>query len=100
VSAAGKTVFLLALLGIFAGCPHRSAEVSNGGAVCVKDDDCVRAVCCHANACVPKARAPSCAGVMCSMICLPYTIDCGGGCTCSAGKCAARLSDSRGVAPE
>jgi hypothetical protein len=94
-----RTVLALALLGMAAGCPQRSAEVSTGAAVCVKDDDCVRAVCCHANACVPKGQAPSCRGVMCSMTCLPYTIDCGGGCTCVGGKCAARLTDSRGVAP-
>ncbi|HEX9295555.1 MAG TPA: hypothetical protein VF881_06960 [Polyangiaceae bacterium] len=60
---------------------------------CVKDTDCVPAVCCHANRCVPKAEKPACQGIMCTMMCAPHTIDCGGGCSCQSGQCVARLID-------
>src|SRR5690349_21607151 len=60
------------------------APTSEPGA-CRSDDDCVPASCCHAVACVSKRDAPVCQGVMCNMMCVPRTIDCGGGCACTSG---------------
>jgi hypothetical protein len=59
---------------------------------CSSDDDCVKATCCHATACVAAANAPSCAGKACTMDCRAGTMDCGGGCLCHEGFCAARLA--------
>lgn len=58
---------------------------------CTTDADCVPADCCHAAACVAVANAPSCGDAMCTMECRFGTIDCGGGCLCHEGRCAARL---------
>ncbi|MDP3275607.1 MAG: hypothetical protein Q8Q09_10460 [Deltaproteobacteria bacterium] len=59
------------------------------GAECARDEDCVRATCCHATACVPVARRPACEGMMCTMECRPGTLDCGGSCVCQQGRCGA-----------
>lgn len=59
---------------------------------CQKDEDCVAASCCHASACVARANAPSCEGKMCTMNCQEGTMDCGGGCLCHEGFCAAQLA--------
>lgn len=59
---------------------------------CTSDADCVKASCCHANACVAAANAPSCAGKACTMDCRGGTIDCGGSCLCHEGFCAAQLN--------
>jgi hypothetical protein len=59
---------------------------------CETDADCVAAACCHAAACVAQTNAPSCADVMCTASCEPNTMDCGGGCLCHEGRCAARLA--------
>lgn len=64
-----------------------------GNDPCNTDSDCVPAECCHAAACVAKANAPDCTDVMCTMECRADTIDCGGGCLCFEGRCAARLND-------
>jgi len=61
---------------------------------CRADADCVPASCCHATACVAKRAAPDCAGVMCTMVCRPGTLDCGGGCECRQDRCVARLGDA------
>ena len=58
---------------------------------CTTDADCVPADCCHAAACVARANAPSCGDAMCTMECRAGTTDCGGGCLCQEGRCAARL---------
>lgn len=62
-----------------------------GDDACTTDADCVPADCCHAAACVAAANAPSCGDAMCTMDCRFGTIDCGGGCLCHEGRCAARL---------
>lgn len=61
---------------------------------CSSDDDCVKASCCHATACVAMANAPACNDVACTMDCQAGTMDCGGGCSCIEGKCAATLADT------
>ena len=57
---------------------------------CVNDDDCVPAACCHASGCVPKYKAPDCAGIYCTAECVEGTMDCGQGhCACVIGVCRA-----------
>ena len=58
---------------------------------CERDADCVPAGCCHADACVSASQAPECKDVMCTADCRAGTLDCGGGCLCQEGRCAARL---------
>lgn len=58
---------------------------------CESDEDCVPASCCHSTGCVPKSKAPTCDGVMCTMECQPNTLDCGGSCSCIDGECVANL---------
>lgn len=72
--------------------PPASTDVVVGEDACTTDADCVPAGCCHADACVAREHAPSCADVMCTTECRYGTLDCGGGCLCQAGRCAARLS--------
>lgn len=66
-------------------------ELVIGDDACTTDADCVPADCCHAAACVAVANAPSCGDAMCTMECRFGTTDCGGGCLCHEGRCAARL---------
>jgi hypothetical protein len=75
------------------------ATPASGGLVvgedaCTTDADCVPAGCCHAAACVAQANAPACGDVMCTTECRYGTLDCGGGCLCHEGRCAARLSEA------
>lgn len=57
---------------------------------CNTDSDCVPATCCHADACVPISEAPDCEDVVCSMECVPGTMDCGQGeCRCINNICEA-----------
>ncbi len=65
-----------------------------GEDACTTDADCVPAACCHPSACVAQSNAPSCGDVMCTMDCQPGTMDCGGGCLCHEGRCAARVTDA------
>ena len=64
-----------------------------GEDACETDADCVPAGCCHPAACVAQANAPTCGEVMCTADCRPDTMDCGGGCLCHEGRCAARLAE-------
>lgn len=66
-------------------------EVVVGSDACTTDADCVPAACCHASACVARANAPACGDAMCTTDCRSGTLDCGGGCLCRDGRCAARL---------
>lgn len=68
-------------------------EPVKSGDRCRLDADCVAASCCHAAACASRDKAPACADVACTEDCRPATIDCGGGCACIDGVCAARLND-------
>lgn len=79
-----------------------SAEPTAGGGddslnvgedACETDADCVPADCCHASSCVAQEHAPSCGDAMCTQECRYGTLDCGGGCLCHEGRCAARLSE-------
>ncbi len=63
-----------------------------GTDVCATDADCVPAGCCHPAACVAVTNAPACGQSVCTSDCRYGTLDCGGGCLCHAGHCAARLS--------
>ncbi|WP_437815200.1 hypothetical protein [Sorangium sp. So ce1078] len=66
-----------------------------GSDPCQRDADCVPVCGCHPAACVAKATAPACeGGMMCTQECRPGTMDCGGGCLCKEGRCAARLVDA------
>jgi hypothetical protein len=68
---------------------------------CAADSDCVPAACCHSTACVLQARAPQgCRGMMCSMNCVPGTVDCGGRCACQAGSCVVKPASATGSAPQ
>jgi hypothetical protein len=81
--------FLLALgltVALAAGCAASGA--------CHVDADCVPASCCHATECTTASAAPRCDGVACTMDCRPATLDCGGRCVCTDGRCAARPNDS------
>jgi hypothetical protein len=76
--------------------PSESSNTENTDIVigedpCSSDADCVPAQCCHASACVLATNAPSCGDALCTMDCQMGTIDCGGGCLCHNGRCAARL---------
>lgn len=71
--------------------PGATPDVIVGTDVCQTDADCMPAQCCHATACVGKAKAPSCADAMCTRECRGGSIDCGGGCLCQQGRCAARV---------
>ena len=59
---------------------------------CLSDADCVPAACCHAAACIGREKAKPCT-LMCTQVCQPGTIDCGGACLCHHGRCAARLGN-------
>lgn len=69
-------------------------ELAIGEDACTTDADCVPADCCHAAACVARDHAPSCGDAVCTTECRYQTIDCGGGCLCHEGHCAARLSSA------
>ncbi len=73
-------------LALAAGCAAKTTEAG-----CRTDADCVKATCCHPTACVPRAEAPKCDGIACTMDCRPGTLDCGGACVCTDGRCDARL---------
>jgi hypothetical protein len=93
----------LALIAVLSGCPRSEpppsgppqnpgpGELVVGDDPCQSDADCVHASCCHPSACVAQEHAPVC-NMLCTQICTPLTTDCGGGCLCHHGKCAARLN--------
>ncbi len=55
--------------------------------VCLTDDDCVPAECCHPASCINKANKGVCT-LLCTMSC-EGPIDCGAGrCGCVNGKCS------------
>ncbi|MBI4983192.1 hypothetical protein HZC32_00925 [Candidatus Woesearchaeota archaeon] len=56
--------------------------------VCTADKDCVPATCCHASDAVNKESAPDCKGQLCTMECVPDTLDCSQGkVACIKGEC-------------
>jgi hypothetical protein len=72
--------------------PTPAAELVMSQDLCQSDSDCVPAACCHATACMSREKAKPC-NVMCTQVCEPGTLDCGGACLCQAGHCAARLGN-------
>jgi hypothetical protein len=65
----------------------------SGSAECLHNSDCVPAICCGSTACLPAAQAEDCSKTSCQAPCKPFTVDCGGQCTCSPQKrCAAVLN--------
>ena len=70
--------------------PVSEGDLVIGTDACTSDADCAPADCCHPASCVARASAPSCADTMCTMECRGDTMDCGGGCLCHEGHCAAR----------
>tara|TARA_Y100000310_G_scaffold344282_1_gene456204 strand:+ start:2777 stop:3112 length:336 start_codon:yes stop_codon:yes gene_type:complete len=55
--------------------------------LCVVDEDCVPASCCHSESCIIKEKAPDCNDIFCSQVC-SGPLDCGAGsCGCVNNKC-------------
>ena len=79
--------------------PHGSEPETSTG-TCEQDSDCVPAGCCHSRTCTPRAQAPDCSDVMCTQDCQFGTLDCGGSCVCTDGRCDARLSEAPAIAAE
>jgi hypothetical protein len=72
---------------VFSGCEDKV------NVECKVDSDCVKDSCCHAVGCVAMVDAPDCKDVMCSMECVPDTLDCGqGSCRCVDNKCFAVMN--------
>jgi hypothetical protein len=68
--------------------------VDAAGSQCTVDTDCFPANCCHSSICVSKNQKELCDGKTCSTECIPFTMDCGGKCTCNPqGYCAAQLNN-------
>ncbi|MBI4979955.1 hypothetical protein HZC30_00180 [Candidatus Woesearchaeota archaeon] len=60
---------------------------------CAVDTDCVPAGCCHVNDSVNLKYAPKCEGMLCTMECVPNTLDCGQGeIKCVEGECKAMIT--------
>jgi hypothetical protein len=74
-----------------ASAPKSKIELRMGTDPCKKDSDCVKETCCHPTMCVSKDKAPSCKEAVCTLDCKYGTMDCGGGCVCKDGKCAANV---------
>jgi hypothetical protein len=70
-----------------------SVNATEAGTECTTDQDCVAEQCCHPTSCVLRAHRPVCGEVMCSTDCRAGTMDCGGGCLCQQGRCAAQIHD-------
>ena len=61
---------------------------------CTADNDCVPNACCHATDAVNKENAPNCAGQLCTMECVPGTIDCNQAeLRCISGECKAVMNE-------
>jgi hypothetical protein len=71
--------------------PEAKLEFRPGKDPCTTDADCVKATCCHADACVSRDKAPNCKDAVCTLECRIGTMDCGGGCVCRDGKCGAEV---------
>ena len=80
-----KKVLFLILVLFLVSCTTREIPVEKQ---CLADGDCVPATCCHATDAVNKDYAPDCAGIFCTQVCEPGTIDCGQGeVGCVDGEC-------------
>jgi hypothetical protein len=72
--------------------PLPAGELVMSQDACKSDADCVPASCCHATACMSVSKAKPC-NLMCTQVCEPGTLDCGGACLCHEGRCAAKLGN-------
>ncbi|MBU0456886.1 MAG: hypothetical protein ABH824_04895 [Nanoarchaeota archaeon] len=80
---------LITLLVFLTSCSFVPAEKK-----CSADKDCVPASCCHAKDAVNKEHGPDCAGMLCTAVCEPETIDCGqGDIKCVSGECKAVMKE-------
>jgi hypothetical protein len=60
--------------------------------ICQTDSDCVPSTCCHATDAVNKDYAPDCSGKLCTLECVPGSIDCGqGNIVCVESSCVVIL---------
>lgn len=81
-------LLLAALLAVlFSAC---GSSVNPSEDACSVDADCAPVSCCHATACGAASKLGPC-NVACTADCQAGTIDCGGGCFCDSGHCAAHL---------
>lgn len=71
--------------------PGPSTTVVVSKDACKSDEDCMPSTCCIATACGAASKAPDCSAVRCRRDCSQPNVDCGGGCFCQNGLCAARL---------
>ena len=77
-----KYIYLILVLSLFL------VSCTTSEKSCTTDLDCVPNACCHASDTVNRENAPDCAGMLCSMECVPGTIDCGQGeLKCISGEC-------------
>lgn len=61
---------------------------------CSVDTDCVPANCCHPNDTINLKFAPDCSSTMCTMECVPNTLDCGQGeVKCVNGECKVAMKN-------
>ncbi len=90
----GMCIVGIAVFCLAAALPARGEQ---GG--CKEDSDCVPQQCCHPTTCGPKSSAPDCSGKMCTAMCQPNTLDCGGRCLCVEGTCQAQLNSTSDAAP-
>ena len=92
--------FTILTLFLLVGCTYEENTVVDDNSdsvdlskkVCLKNNDCVQASCCHATDVINRENAPDCKGVMCTQVCEPNTLDCGQGQKkCLDGICVAVL---------
>jgi hypothetical protein len=73
-------------------CKKVKREIVPPAADCNTDSDCAPEQCCHATSCIPVSKKGVC-NLLCTNICMPGTIDCGGSCLCQNNKCTAKLNN-------
>ncbi len=94
----GPMLTLLMLVIFMVGCAKTIPIPENKS--CSADTDCVPASCCHPNDAVNKDFMPDCSSTMCTMECVPNTLDCGQGeVKCVEKECKAVMQDSELIKP-
>lgn len=72
-------------------------KISSGKNTCQNKFDCVPATCCHPNSCINRNFKPDCKDIVCNLVCVPGTMDCGQGyCDCVNNECKAILLGEQG----
>ena len=67
---------LLTLSVLLVSCSTTDLSNISENKLCQKDNDCVPNTCCHATDAVNQQNAPKCTGMLCTMECVPETLDC------------------------